>query len=336
MGKKRIERKYDLLMESLIPEEVTLFNQRTVRMSEYNSDEDVKEEVKDDRIYVYDALKYNEYAGVWINTISSLFEQHMISLGLSPITSPLKIEQVLIYYDPDRYSAKRLIQAIIRENYRRPNSIIFSNEFRLISDIIEDTGIYNRDHLNVRSILMNSDLPMYLTFEPFKMVVTLHVLDTMCWLLANTALRHIQKNNPNYPVNEIILTRMMRDKQSLAYLDEIIEQLMERKGRKGFPIDLCFSVLNFNRKMGHHRDDLVFYKKGSIETGTIITAVREINDDGTNEYNYKFELQNHQKYIMDNTLKSSIIEYAKMMAFLTHYSNYIDNVIQTTIKSLNE
>lgn len=336
MGKKRIERKYDLLMESLIPEEVTLFNQRTVRKSEYNSDEDVKEEVKDDQIYVYDALKYNEYAGVWINTISSLFEQHMISLGLSPITSPMKREQVLIYYDSDQYRAKRLIQAIIRENYRRPNSIIFSNEFRLISDIIEDTGIYNRDYLNTRSILMNSDLPISLTFAPFKMVVTLHILDTMCWLLANTALRYIQKNNPNYPVNEIILTRMMRDKQSLAYLDEIVEQLMEQKGRKGFPMDLCFPVLKYNRNMGRHTDDLIFYRKNSIETGTIITTVREIDDYGTNEYNYKFELTNQQKSIMDNTFKESVIEYTKMMTFLTHYSNLIDNIIQTTIKSFNE
>ena len=329
MGKKKIERKYDQLMKLMIPKEVTLFNQRTVRTAEYHVDEEIDDDdVKD--ICVYDVLEHNHTHTI-IDCVVSLFTRNKLCAKMSP-----KKAFVMIFYDPSEYNAKVLIQKIIAENYKHPASIVFTNEFKTISSLIEDTGIYNRHYLNTSSILINSDIQINEIFETFKTIVTIHVIDSLCWLLANTAIRYVQKTDLNFPTTILIINRMMRDRESVSYLYDVVNQLVNKKGFEGFPIDLRVMINYVNMTIGSHINDLVYYKDGSIETGIMVIYVREINGDGVTEYAYNYELTNMQKGIMNNTLKDAIIERGKEMAFLTHYSNYIDRVLQSTISALNK
>ena len=330
MGKKKIERKYDQLMKTMIPKEVTLFNQRTVRTAEYHADEEMNDDVKDACVYTYDVLEHN-YTHTIIDCVVSLFTRNKLTAKM-----PSNKVVAMIFYDPSGYSAKVLIQKIIAENYKHPSSIVFTNEFKTISSLIEDTGIYNRHYLNTRSILINSDIQINEIFETFKTIVTIHVIDSLCWLLANTAIRYVQKIDPNFPISISITNRMMRDRESVSCVYDVVNQLVNKKGFEGFPIDLRVMINEVNMPIGSHINDLVYYKDGSIETGIMVIYVREINGDGLTEYAYKYELTNIQKGIMNNTLKDSIIKRGKEMAFLTHYSNYIDRVLQSTISALNK
>lgn len=335
MGKKKIERKYDQLMKIMIPKEVTLFNHRTVRTAEYHADEVMDDDVKDACVYGYDVLEHNHTHTI-IDCVVSLFTRNKLTARMSHLQIPSNRVSARIYYDLGEYNAKELIQKIIAENYKHPASIVFTNEFKTISSLIEDTGIYNRHYLNTRSILINSDIQINEIFETFKTIVTIHIIDTLCWLLVNTAIRYVQKTHPNFPINILIIDRMMRDKESVSYLYDAINQLVDKKGFEGFPIDLRGMINEVNMTIGSHINDLVYYKDGSIETGIMIIYVREINEYGVAEYAYKYELTNMQKGIMSDTLKDSIIKHGKEMAVLTHYSNYIDRVLQSTISALIE